>query len=134
VTKLHQRLLVLTVLAVVVLLGTAGAAFAGAITVNLHSNAWVRGSYWSHVNPCTVYVYGPSGYYRTQSYGGWNSTAFFTGKTQSYSFPSAPSGAYRVLVAWKSWYIVDATQANQYFTTGTGWFQSPNHTCDFTSP
>jgi hypothetical protein len=112
-----------------------GAAFAGTITVKLHAkhNYWTQLGSWR--NPATIYVYGPSGYYRSMYVGGWWSLASTDNVVQK-SFTGAPSGNYRVRVDWRAGNRnppgnnAAAKQANQYFYT---WWLFPNKTVDFTS-
>jgi len=126
----RRRVLAVALLSAVIVLGTTGAAFAGTVKVNLKSDNWQYIAWNPHINAATIYVYGPSSYYRSATYGGvvtWGGSS----KTATYSFTGTPNGAYRVRVGWKSGVDSSVQEANQYFTT---WWLFPDKTCDFVSP
>jgi hypothetical protein len=121
--------MVVGLFAALIVMATAGAAYAGTITVNLkaHYDPWHM--LGSHINPATIYVYGPNKYYKTATYKGWSSLKA-TDKTVTFKFKGAPLGAYRVRVKWAKANGCKACEANQYFST---WWLIPDHTCDFKS-
>jgi hypothetical protein len=124
--KTGKRTLVLAFLIFALVLGSVGTAFAGTITVNLKSNDR-EGILWApKIQPAMIYVYGPSGYYRSVWCSG--SALSILPKTMTYKFTNAPVGAYRVRVAWSG-----RAEANQYPSIGW-WIWQQNQTCNFTSP
>ena len=99
----------------------------GTVRVNLYYDNWKYWLWAPHINPATIYVYGPRGYYRSVRFGGTGTS----GQTISYAFTGAPAGAYRVRVAWANANDSGAQESNQYFsTTLSNW----NYTSGFTSP
>lgn len=133
--KLRVRFVSVLLLVMVIVLGTAGAAYAGTITVKLKSDNFYNAPYGGipmllpHITPCTIHVYGPN-WYRSATYGGWKGLATGTTVTAA-TFPNAPRGSYRVRVVWKAGFDSAAQEANQDFSL---FWLAPNSTRTFQSP
>jgi len=117
--RLVVAILVLSVLLTLVPVASV-AASTGTITVVLKTDNSNGNFYLPHINKALIRVYGPSGYYRQQSFGGAEGVNPFY--SYQCTFTNAPKGAYRITVQWYAGYDSAAREANQYGTLS--WWES----------
>jgi len=127
-----RRLLLITALAVLVLFGVTGTAFAGTVKVNLKAHSGFFTMVGSHRNAAQIIVYGPSGYYRSTTVCGQSSLAQIG--TLPVSFTCAPIGPYRVRVNWFAGNGTAAQWAPDWYPSIGWWLWEQNPSRDFTSP
>lgn len=69
------------------------------IHVYLKSDNFYLTPWWPHINPCTITVSSPSGYYKTAIFTGWENS-LSPEKTVDFVFNNTPVGIYEITVKW----------------------------------
>jgi hypothetical protein len=111
-TKRIRSAVLLTVIAVM-LLGVAVSPVSAHwgtsrhIHVNLTPDNWYIIAYRPHINPATIQIWGPSGYYKTAYFAGWDYWQYppaFPGKRENanFVFDNLNTGFYTITVTWKA--------------------------------